>query len=138
LSEHIDVKGYIILKDRLYTGSDEWVKIEGGRARIGVTDYAQKQLKDIVGVDLPETGRKFSRGEPLAVIDSIKTSAEVYSPLSGVVVEVNEKLVEMPELINSDPYGEGWIAVIEPSDLESEKEKLLSPNDYAKLIEKRE
>ena len=132
------VKGYVILTDRLYTGSDEWVKIEDGKARIGITDYAQRQLKDIVGVDLPETGSTVSKGEPLVTIDSIKTAAEVYAPLTGVVVEVNEKLLESPELVNTDPYGEGWLVVIEPSKLDEEKPKLLSAEDYAKLIEKRE
>ena len=138
LGDEIVVEGYVIPKDRLYTGNDEWVKIEGERARIGVTDYAQKQLKDVVGVELPETGRTVEKGEPIATIDSIKTAAEVYAPLSGQVLEVNEKLQESPELINTDPYGEGWIVVIRPSKLDDEKGSLLTPEKYAELVKKRE
>lgn len=138
MADEIIVNGYVIPLDRLYTGSDEWVKIEDGKARIGVTDYAQKQLKDVVGVDLPETGAHIERGEPLATIDSIKTAAEVYSPLTGKVIEVNEKLLESPELVNSDPYGEGWLVVVEPERLDDEKGKLLTPEQYAELVKKRE
>jgi len=137
LEEKIEVKGYIVVSDRYYTSSDEWVKIEHNKARIGVTDYAQKQLKDIVGVELCEVGRKVRQGEVIATLDSIKATAEVYAPLAGTIEEVNERLVDAPELINNDPYGDGWIAVIVPSNLEEEKRKLLTPKDYAELIKKR-
>uniref|UniRef100_A0A7J3ZLH8 Probable glycine cleavage system H protein n=1 Tax=Fervidicoccus fontis TaxID=683846 RepID=A0A7J3ZLH8_9CREN len=137
MEEKIEVKGYIVVSDRYYTSSDEWVKIEHNKARIGVTDYAQKQLKDIVGVELCEVGRKVRQGEVIATLDSIKATAEVYAPLAGTIEEVNERLVDAPELINNDPYGDGWIAVIVPSNLEEEKRKLLTPKDYAELIKKR-
>ena len=137
MQEKIEVKGNIILTDRYYTSSDEWVKIEHGRAKIGITDYAQRQLKDIVGIELCEVGKKVKQGEVIATIDSIKATADVYAPLTGNVVEVNERLVDAPELMNNDPYGEGWIAVIEPSNLEEEKKNLLTPEDYAELIKKR-
>lgn len=117
----------------LYTPTDEWVRVEGDTITIGISDYAQKMLRDIVGVELPKKGVKASKGQAVAVIESIKATAEVYTPLAGTVVEVNERLKEEPELLNKDPYGEGWILKIK---LESpgELEKLLKPQDYiAKL-----
>ncbi len=137
MGEELVVNGYIVLKDRLYTGNDEWVKREDGKVKIGITDYAQKQLKDIVGIDLPETGQKVKKGEPIATIDSIKTAAEVYSPVTGVIVDVNEVLLENPEFLNTDPYGEGWIAVIEGEKIEEEVETLMTPEKYADYIKRR-
>ncbi len=101
-------------EDLKYTKTDEWVKVEeGNRARVGVTDYAQKMLKDIVGVDLPEEGSEVSKGEAVATLESVKATADVYAPLTGKIVEVNERLFDEPEVINKDPYGEGWLFVIE-------------------------
>jgi len=137
VGEELIVNGYLVLKDRLYTGNDEWVKKENGKVKIGITDYAQKQLKDIVGIDLPETGQKVNKGEPIATIDSIKTAAEVYSPVTGVIVDVNEVLLENPEFLNTDPYGEGWIAVIEGEKIEEETESLMTPEKYADYIKRR-
>ncbi|MDM7275674.1 MAG: glycine cleavage system protein GcvH [Thermoprotei archaeon] len=117
----------------LYTPTDEWVRVEGDTITIGISDYAQKMLRDIVGVELPKKGVKTSKGQAVVVIESIKATVEVYTPLAGTVVEVNERLKEEPELLNKDPYGEGWILKIK---LESpgELEKLLKPQDYiAKL-----
>lgn len=136
MSERIEVSGYVVLRDRLYTEEDEWVRIEGGKAYIGITDYAQKQLRDIVGVDLPIVNRLYRRGEVLAYVDSVKATAEVYAPLSGRVVRVNEELVDDPQLMNRDPYGVGWIAVIELSDLDEAKE-LMSAEDYVSYIRSR-
>ncbi len=130
------VNGYIVPDDLLYTESDEWVRKEGEVIVIGITDYAQKQLKDIVGVDLPEPGQRVSKGEAIATIDSIKTAADIYSPVTGEVKETNEILLEAPELINNDPYGEGWIAKIAPENAE-ELESLLTPQQYVELIKKR-
>ncbi|MEZ0290884.1 MAG: glycine cleavage system protein GcvH [Sulfolobales archaeon] len=137
MANEFSVKGYKILKDLLYTEQDEWVRVEGGVAVIGVTDYAQKKLKNIINVELPELNKRFSRGEVMATIESIKTIADVYAPLSGVVVEVNEMLRQEPERINHDPYGEGWIVKIKILD-ESEITTLLKPEDYAKKIEESE
>jgi glycine cleavage system H protein len=117
----------------LYTETDEWVRVEDGKIRVGVTDYAQKELKDIVGVELPEEGASYKRGEPVAVLESVKATADVYAPVDGVVVGVNERLLEEPELINRDPYGEGWIFLMEPSD-NSQLEGLLTPQQYADKI----
>jgi glycine cleavage system H protein len=113
----------------LYTETDEWVKVEGDVARIGVTDYAQKMLKDVVGVELPKPGAKVRRGQSVAVIESIKATAEVYAPVTGTVVEVNERLRDEPELVNKDPYGGGWIVAVKMDD-PKELEQLLKPQEY--------
>jgi len=131
----VEVKGnvYDVDDGLLYTKTDEWVRVEDGMIRVGVTDYAQKELKDIVGVELPEPGREVERGEPVAVLESVKATAEVYAPVDGVIEEVNERLLEEPELINKDPYGEGWIFTMRPSAPEQLKE-LLTPEAYAGRI----
>ena len=133
----IRVDGYIVLTDRRYTETDEWVKVEDGVAVVGITDYAQKKLRDIVGVDLPEPGRRVKRGEAVAAIESIKAAADVYAPVSGEVVEVNERLLDEPELLNRDPYGEGWMFKIRMED-PGELEKLLTPEQYAERIKREE
>jgi glycine cleavage system H protein len=113
----------------LYTETDEWVKVEGDVARIGVTDYAQKMLRDVVGVELPKQESKVRRGQSVAVIESIKATAEVYTPVTGTVVEVNERLRDEPELVNKDPYGGGWIIAVKIDD-PKELEQLLKPQEY--------
>ncbi len=138
MAEKIEVKGYIVLGDRLYTKSDEWVKVEDEDiAYIGITDYAQKKLRDIVGVELPEVGKEVKKGDVVATLESVKAAAEVYTPVSGSIVEVNERLYEEPEIINKDPYGEGWLCKIKLVD-RSELQDLLKPEDYAKKIEAEE
>lgn len=131
------VGDYIVLKDRFYTKSDEWVLKLEDVAVIGITDYAQKKLKDIVGVELPEVGSRVGRGEAVAVVESIKAAADVYTPVSGVVVEVNEELYEAPETINLDPYGKGWMFKVKLEKVE-ELEELLSPEEYAEKIAREE
>ncbi|MCQ4447768.1 MAG: glycine cleavage system protein GcvH [Sulfolobales archaeon] len=133
----IRVGKYVILDDRLYTETDEWVKLEGNTAIVGVTDYAQKKLRDIVGVQLPETNREVQAGETVAGIESVKAASDVYAPLSGRIVKVNDELTLSPELINQDPYGKGWMFVIEMSKPE-EKERLLTPDKYIQTIKQRE
>jgi glycine cleavage system H protein len=113
----------------LYTETDEWVKVEGDVARIGVTDYAQKMLRDVVGIELPKPGARVRRGQSVAVIESIKATAEVYTPVTGTVVEVNERLRDEPELVNKDPYGGGWIVAVKMDD-PKELEQLLKPQEY--------
>ena len=120
-------------EDLYYTKDHEWVRVEGDRATMGITDYAQRELGDIVYVELPEIGRKVRAGEVLCSIDSVKASSEVYAPLSGEVIEVNEKLNDSPETVNSDPYGEGWIAVIKVEDPEEIK-NLMSAKEYEEMI----
>ncbi|GAB6147564.1 glycine cleavage system protein GcvH [Stetteria hydrogenophila] len=131
----VEVKGLTVEVDDelLYTETDEWARREDGRVRVGVTDYAQKMLKDVVGVDLPEVGDEVEKGGVVATLESIKATAEVYAPVSGRVVEVNERLLEEPELVNKDPYGDGWIVVIEARD-ESELEGLLDHKAYVEKL----
>ena len=124
---------YVVKKDRRYTETDEWAKKENDLIRVGITDYAQKELKDIVGIELPDKGRTVNKGEELGAIDSVKASSPYYAPVSGEIVKVNETLMEKPELLNDDPYGEGWIIVIKPSNPE-EYEQLLTPEQYAEKI----
>lgn len=136
----VEVRGLKIEVDDglLYTKTDEWAKREDGKVRVGVTDYAQKMLKDIVGVELPEVGDEVKKGDVVATLESIKTTADVYAPVSGKIVEVNERLLEEPELVNKDPYGDGWIVLIEASD-ESELQDLLDHRAYVdKLLKKGE
>ncbi len=125
---------YIVRKDLLYTPKDEWVRIEGDVVTLGITDYAQKKLKYIVNVELPEVGKKVSVDDTVATLESVKAVAEVYTPVEGNVIEVNEELTEKPDLINTDPYGRGWIVKLRASGID--KGKLLSPEDYADKISK--
>ena len=104
-------------QDLRYAENHEWVRIDGSHARMGISDYAQDALGDIVFVELPEVGRVVSAGEAFAEVESTKSVSDVYAPVSGTIIEVNEALADTPELVNSDPYGEGWFVVIETSDL---------------------
>ena len=126
-------KEYVVKTDRRYTETDEWAKLEGNKAKCGITDYAQKELKDIVAVELPQIGRLVKKGEELGMVDSVKATSPYYAPLSGRIVSVNKKLESSPELVNKDPYGEGWIFEIEVSD-PKEYEVLLTPEKYAEKI----
>ncbi len=119
----------------LYTKNHEWARIEDGTAVIGITDYAQHSLGDITYVELPEEGQYFDAGKVFGTVDSLKTVAELFAPLSGEVVEVNSGLPNSAELVNEDPYGEGWMLKVE---LENEKETelLLPAAEYLKLISK--
>ena len=102
--------------DLKYAKSDEWLRLEGDMAIIGVSDYAQDQLNDIVFVELPEVGKAVAKGETVGVVESVKAASDLYSPISGTVTEVNTALQDQPELINSDPYGRGWIAKLKVTD----------------------
>lgn len=116
-----------------YTTEHEWVRMEGNRARVGITKYAADRLTDIVYVELPEVGREVRFMEPFGVIESVKAASDLYAPLSGRVVEVNERLRDQPELVGQDPYGEGWIIVIEPHD-PTELDRLLDAERYRQHI----
>ncbi|HDO21009.1 MAG TPA: glycine cleavage system protein GcvH [Candidatus Bathyarchaeota archaeon] len=128
------VDEYEIKEELYYTKDHEWVKIVEEEAIIGITDYAQKELRDIVYVDLPEMGRKVKQGEKLCEVESVKAVSEIYSPVSGEVVEVNERLEDSPELINQDPYGDGWIAKLKPENLEGDVKNLMNAEEYAEYI----
>uniref|UniRef100_A0A7C3MHS7 Glycine cleavage system H protein n=1 Tax=Dictyoglomus thermophilum TaxID=14 RepID=A0A7C3MHS7_DICTH len=116
-----------------YSKEHEWVKLEGNIAIVGISFYAQEELGDIVYVDLPEIGKTVKQNDVLAVIESVKSASDVYSPISGKVIEVNEKLKEKPEIINEDPYNDGWIAKLEISD-PKELDTLMNAEEYKKFI----
>lgn len=118
----------------LYASSHEWLDIEEDIATIGITDHAQHQLGDVVFVELPQAGDEIERGDEVAVIESVKTAADIYSPVSGVVTEVNKSLQDQPGLVNSKPYREGWLYRVQVSDLNSVKE-LLNHQRYREHIE---
>ena len=121
-------------KDLRYTKEHEWVKIEGNKATIGITDFAQSELGDIVFVELPEVGDEISKDQPFGSVESVKTVSELYAPVSGKVVAVNEELSDSPEFVNESPYETAWMITIELSD-EAELEELMTVDAYAALIE---
>ncbi|MDR0738269.1 MAG: glycine cleavage system protein GcvH [Prevotellaceae bacterium] len=116
-----------------YTKDHEWVRVEGNIAVVGITDYAQSQLGDIVFVDVQTVGETLEQGDMFGAIEAVKTVADAYMPLSGEVSEFNTALENAPELVNKDPYGEGWMVKIEMAD-PAQIEGLLTPDDYKKLI----
>lgn len=127
---------YEVPKDLRYTREDEWVRIEGERVVVGVTDYAQQQLGDVVFVELPAASGSVERGEPFGVIESVKAVADLFGPISGRVAEVNALLADHPELVNADCYGDGWMLVLEPDD-PSELEQLLDAAAYQQHVKDR-
>jgi len=122
-----------IAPDLRYTKDHEWVRQEERLARIGITDHAQTELTEIVFVELPAVGKEVKTGDVLGNVESVKTVSEVFSPVTGIVRETNGKLVDSPELLNKDPYGQGWIATVEMSN-PSELSSLMSADDYKKLL----
>ena len=120
-------------KDLKYTKDHEWIRVEGTRAIIGVTDIAQSLMGDVVFVELPEIGAEYASGEAAANIESVKAVSEVFAPVGGKVLEVNTVLEDTPELINKDAFGEAWIMVLEISDT-GELDNLLSAEEYGKLL----
>ncbi|MBM4054376.1 MAG: glycine cleavage system protein GcvH [Planctomycetes bacterium] len=119
-----------------YTKTHEWVKkINGKEVVVGITDHAQEQLKDIVYVELPPVGRELKMGAPCAVVESVKAAYDIYAPISGKVIKMNQELKESPQLVNEDPYGKGWFLHIEMSDPE-ELNRLLIASQYKEICEK--
>lgn len=123
-----------ILEDRLYTKDHEWVQISGNVARVGITDYAQDALGDVVFVQLPNTGERFLAGAACCEVESTKSVSDIYAPIDGTILRINSSLAEAPGLVNSDPYGDGWIFELS---LESSvsTETLIDANQYRQLIE---
>ena len=119
--------------DVKYTKEHEWVKLEGDVATVGITDYAQRQLGDVVFVELPEAGAQVEQMKPFGVIEAVKAVSDLFSPITGEVTEVNSALQSESNLINSDPYGQGWIIKVKVTDAK-ELDALLSPADYRKLV----
>jgi len=128
------MKEYSLPEDRLYSDTHEWILIDDGVGTVGITDYAQDKLGDIVYVELPQEGVEVSRGDKVGEIESVKTVAEIFSPVSGKIIEVNKALEDKPEIINEDPYNDGWIYKIELTNKE-ETNTLLDSAKYKELIE---
>jgi len=116
-----------------YTKEHEWVRLEGDTAYVGITDHAQDELGDVVYVELPQVGRTLAQEEAFAVVESVKAVSDIYAPVSGEVVSVNEKLNDEPELINQSPYEDGWIAVLKTSDA-AQADQLMDANDYEAFV----
>ncbi len=122
-----------ILEDLLYTEDHEWIKVEGDEATIGLADYAQDALGDIVYVELPEEEDEFDAEEALGAVESVKAASDIFMPVAGEIIEINEELLDAPELLNEDPY-ENWIVKIEIAD-KSELDNLMSSEDYKKFLD---
>ena len=122
-----------IPEDLKYTDSHEWVRHEEGVATVGITDHAQEELSELVYVELPEVGRQVEKGEPVAVVESVKAASDIYAPLGGEVAAVNDSLADSPDQINQAPYDLGWLFKIKPSN-ESDLDSLLGADSYAKEI----
>ncbi|RSK28469.1 glycine cleavage system protein GcvH [Bacillus sp. HMF5848] len=120
-------------KDFRFSEEHEWVKVEGNNVRVGITDFAQSELGDIVFVELPEVGDTVTVDEPFGSVESVKTVSELYAPISGKVVEINEELNDSPEYVNESPYEKAWMVVIEVSD-SSEIEKLMTAEQYEEMV----
>ena len=125
---------YEVPEQLYYTKEHEWVRVSENMATVGITDYAQKSLHEVVYVELPEVGRELTQGEVMGSVESVKAVSDIYAPVSGKVVEVNEKLLDEPETLNNDPYGEGWIAKIELTNFEDDKKKLMTAEQYRNLL----
>jgi glycine cleavage system H protein len=120
-------------EDLRYTKEHEWARREDGRIRVGITRFAADRLSDVVFIELPRPGSTVTQMQTFGVIESVKAVSDLYAPVSGTVVEVNTQLAERPELVNQDPYGAGWMLLLEPSDLR-EWERLLSAEEYRRLV----
>ena len=120
-------------EDRRYTAEHEWARLDDGRIIVGITDHAQDQLGDVVFVGLPEAGTAVEAGKPLGEVESTKSVSDIYSPVTGTVLEKNAEVEQSPELVNEDPYGRGWLVMIDAGD--QNLDGLLTADDYRKLIE---
>lgn len=117
-----------------YSKEHEWVLVEGHVATVGITEYAQQELGEIVYVELPEAGEKIVKDDPFGAVESVKAVSDIYAPVSGTVLEINDTLPESPETINEDPYGDGWIIKVEMTDMDDLKD-LMNADDYAEYVE---
>lgn len=124
----VKVDGCEVLEGLYYTKDFEWVKVEGDKVRVGITDYAQKQLREIVYAELPSPGTTVKQSEPYGTVESVKAVSDLVAPVSGTVEEVNVEVQSKPEILNEDPYGKGWLLVIKPSNLQAELVNLMDFN----------
>ncbi len=125
---------YQIADDCLYAENHEWIRVEGDVATVGISDYAQDELTDVVYVELPEAGATFEQGAPFAVVESVKAASDVFLPVEGEIIAVNASLEETPEAVNDDPFGEGWFVKIKIADPE-QMSSLMDPQAYAAYLE---
>jgi glycine cleavage system H protein len=121
-----------------YSKEHEWVKLDGKEAVVGITDYAQKQLHDIVYVEVPKVGTNIKQFQTMGTVESVKSTSEVFAPVTGNVIKINGELAESPELLNQDPYGKGWLARIALKDFNSDVKKLLTAQQYADYVKNME
>ena len=132
-----EIHELVLPEDLRYSRSHEWAKVEGDKVRVGISDYAQSQLGDIVFVELPGVGDRFEKGQEFGTVESVKAVAEVYLPVGGEVAAVNEALADAPELVNKDPYGQGWMLELVPGD-PSEADALLDRGAYLENLKEQE
>jgi len=128
----VKVDDYEVREGLYYSKEWAWVKVEDGKARIGITDYAQKQLREVVFAELPNVGDEIVKGEPFGTVESMKSVSDLVAPISGKIEEVNEEVVDNPQLINEDPYGKGWLIVVSPSNLDEDLKTLMSFEESVK------
>ncbi len=128
----VKVDGYEVPEGLYYSNDFEWIKIEGDKVRMGITDYAQKQLREIVYADLPEAGTEVKQNEPYGTVESVKAVSDLVAAISGTVEEVNAEVQSKPEILNEDPYVKGWLILVKPSNLQAELPNLM---DFNKAVE---
>jgi len=121
----VNINGTEVREGLYYTKEFEWAKVEGDKVRVGITDYAQKQLREIVYAELPSVGTSISQNTPYGTVESVKAVSDLIAPISGEILEVNEEVQSKPELLNEDPYGKAWLLVLKPSNLQMELVKLM-------------
>jgi len=131
----VEIGEYEVKEGLYYSEDDLWVSVEDGKVRVGITDYAQKQLKEIVFVEFPETGFELTQGESFGAVESVKAVSDLVAPISGTVIERNDEVEGSPEILNEDPYGEGWLLVVGPSALDADLEGLM---DFDSAVKRHE
>ena len=122
----VKVEGYEVPENLYYHKEHLWAKVENGKVKIGMSDFAQKQLNDIVYVELPGVGDAITQNEPFGTVESVKAVSDLIAPVSGTIEQVNEELDSMPELLNEDPYGKGWLIILAPTNLEAELKEIMN------------
>ncbi len=127
----VKVDNYELVEGLYYSKEYFWVRIENGKARMGITDYAQKQLREIVFIELPNPGENLIQNQPFGTVESVKAVSDLIAPLSGTIEQINEEAKNRPELLNEDPYGQGWLLIISPTNLDKELKELM---DFEKAV----
>jgi glycine cleavage system H protein len=128
----VKVEGYEVPEGLYYTKEFEWIKIEGDKVRVGITDYAQRQLREIVYAELPSSGSEIKQNDPYGTVESVKAVSDLVAPISGTIEEVNTEVQSKPELLNEDPYLKGWLLIVKPANLQAE---LVNIMDFNKSVE---